>query len=71
MKLEELEEGKIYKCKLSGRKMLVLKSTKTLPPEGKGKEPTVEEVWVGKFPLLKKDGTFTFVYDELYDGQLK
>ncbi len=71
MKLELLEEGNIYKCKLSGREMLVLESTKTLPSEKDGGKDEVSKVKVGKFSVEKPDGSITFVYDELYDGQLE
>ncbi len=69
MKLKDLIEGEVYECVLSGNKMLVVSTKKTI--EGEGKKPsTTTDIKAGKY-IIEQNGTKTFVYDELYNGQLK
>ena len=64
MKLEELVKGKIYKCRLSGKTMLVVKTKKPV------KDEEDVEVTAGKF-VIEQNGIQSFMYDEISDGQLE
>lgn len=65
MKLSELEEGKVYKCKLSDNEMLVVSTKKDM-----GDEKDDREVLAGKY-VIEQQGIKSFAFDELYDGQLE
>lgn len=78
MKLDELEIGKIYKCRLSQREMLVCEVEKevtkqTNPPGNKEGKTIVKTVIskIGKSFVTNNDGNKGFMHDELFDGQLE
>ena len=78
MKLQDVEVGKIYKCKLSGLKMLISETQKSVQlPNGKNDEngnpefdQTTVDVKAGKYVELI-EGVNVFKYDEIYEGQLE
>lgn len=78
MKLENVKVGTIYKCKLSGLKMLISltqKSVQTLNGEndenGNPKYDTsTDDVKAGKY-VEEVGGILTFKYDEIYEGQME
>lgn len=78
MKLDELVIGEIYKCRLSGNKVLVCEvekevSKQTSPPGNKpGKVvKTIIKSKIGKSFITQNDGNKGFSHDELFDGQLE
>lgn len=75
MKLDQLKEGEVYTCKLSGAKTLIVKQTgKTeIPPKKEGEAPTFEEkeVTTGKIACVNpENGDIKYFFNEIYDGQL-
>lgn len=79
LKLEELEEGTIYKCILSEHEMLVVKTRKQNGQESTGKKddddkdimiPTFVDVYAGKF-IQEQNEVKQFAFNELHDGQLE
>lgn len=60
-KVSELEEGKLYQCVLSGRKMLIVSEQKSLIGPGSKKEKT------GYFYDVKKD---EYILSSVYDNQM-
>lgn len=78
MKLDELEVGKIYKCRLSKREVLVCEVEKEVSTEikGAGKSQvkvikTIIKSKIGKSFIKNNDGNMGFSHDELFDGQLE
>lgn len=73
MKLDELEIGKIYGCRLSGRKVLVIEQDKEVPGKMKNGKPITKtiKVKVGKWVNTIDNGTMTYYYQEIFDGQLE
>lgn len=76
MKLKDLKVGEMYKCRLSGKKVLVCEVEKevTKVKKVKGKDEFIkqlEKAKVGKCAVKLDSGDFTYKHDELFDGQLK
>lgn len=76
MNLDELKEGGIYKCVLSGKRTLIVMQTvgKEIPSEEEGGKPTVEEkqVVAGKVACVNPDnGDVKYFFNEIYDGQME
>lgn len=79
MKLDELEVGKIYKCRLSGNEVLVCEvekeiSKETKPPGNNKPGKVVKKIVtskIGKSFITQNDGNKGFSHDELFDGQLE
>ena len=79
MKLQDVEVGKIYQCKLSGKKMLIYASKKAVQtPNGETNEdgtPTIittsEDVKAGKYFERSDDYTGSFKLEEIYEGQVE
>lgn len=68
MKLDELEVGKIYQCRLTSKKVLVIER------EGKTSDaPDAETivVKVGKWANIDEERIATYLWQDLYDGQLE
>ena len=78
MNLEQVEIVKIYLCSLSGKKMLITQTQKSVQtPNGANDEngnPTFDmtttEVKAGKY-AEELNGVLTFKFDEVFDGQLE
>jgi len=78
MKLEYVNVGTIYKCKLSGKQMLISLTQKSIQtPTGKNDKNgnpaytmSTEDVKAGKYSEIV-NGVLTFKHDEVYDGQLE
>lgn len=72
MKIENLEVGKIYECKLSKVKVLVIEQEKEIQDGVKDDKPVTKiiKVKIGKWYNRKDDDTLTYYYQELFDGQL-
>lgn len=74
MKLDELEVGKIYGCRLTRRIVLVIEQDKEVPTKAKNGKPGTKIVkvkigkWVNKNPDTLE---VTYLYQELFDGQLE
>ncbi len=71
MKLSELKVGDIYECKLTASEVLVIEQDKIIPGLVEGEEPKSEKVKLGKWANVLDDGTITYYYQELFNGQLK
>jgi|TARA_R110000823_G_C15771265_1_gene484058 precorrin-4 methylase len=71
MKLQDLKVGELYKCALSGEKVLVIltEPQKSQDPKTK-KESIIAPVKAGKSVVRLDSGDYKFVYTELHDGQL-
>lgn len=78
MKLDELEIGTIYKCRLSQREVLVCEVEKEVSKEIKGAGNKASKIIkkiiqskIGKSFVTQNDGNKGFSHDELFDGQLE
>ena len=77
MKVEKLELGTIYKCRLSGKQMLVIEIEKPADniqgEDGKLIEVNpAQKIKGGKYVDIDKvNGIPTFKLDEIFDGQLE
>ena len=71
LKIDELEEGTIYRCLLSKKLTLVIFQEGYLK-SGEGENETQEEVIkkLGKIAVVLDNGDVKYFVNELYDGQL-
>lgn len=72
LKLEELDSGEMYKCRLTGRRTLVLTQA-VIVTSGEGDKAKTEEVnkIYGKCSMTLENGEIKYFVNELYDGQLR
>ena len=71
MKLDELEEGKLYTCVLTGVTTLTLMTEKHTSKDEEGKETVHPSKMIGKIAVKQEDGSFKYSLLELHDGQLE
>lgn len=70
MKVNDLEVGKIYKCKLSKQEILVVEGDKIIKEATKKDKAVTEKVTAGKACVIR-EGMPQFLHLELHDGQLE
>ena len=70
MKVEGLEEGKIYKCRLSKQDVLVVKAKRETKAATKKAGAETEDITAGKACVMR-EGMPQFMHIELHDGQLE
>lgn len=70
MKVKELKEGTIYKCLLSKREVLVIKTDEQTVKNAEDKDVIIPETIAGKIVVELDSGDFKYSCIELHDGQL-
>ena len=67
MKVDKLKVGEIYRCNLSGCKILIIMTGDQKDKDG---DVIKESIKAGKFALKDLDGSFKYMFTDLHDGQL-
>tara|TARA_R110000772_G_scaffold46246_4_gene105599 strand:- start:765 stop:1001 length:237 start_codon:yes stop_codon:yes gene_type:complete len=70
LKVKELNESAVYECRLSGKRVLIVKIESQTTKDTDGKETTAPEYKAGKVCIQIDTGDMKYSLIELHDGQL-
>lgn len=70
IKVKDLKIGEIYKCQLSGEKVLTILSDKQTVVNADSSETHIEPKLFGKHCMKLDNGDYKYHFTELHDNQL-
>ena len=70
MRVEDLEVGEIYMCKLTGKSVLIVLTKEQKKQNAEGEVEIIEPAKIGKM-VVNSEFDCGYVYSELHDGQLE